>query len=268
MSDVLSRRCALVLLAAMAAALATGLLAWGPVPLGAGAFAHADGRAALGLPNVVNVLASLPLFAAGLWGLRATRASTWPRQLRHAWGAFHCCAMGAALLAAIHHLNPTLATWLPAATAMSAGFAMLAAGALAERVDPRLASTSALAGIGLAVLLAAAWVGWSGAGDVRVFLLIELLPVLLLPAGAFSLHGAHTRPADWVLMLAGYGAARAADLADAPIFAATGWIGGHALMHLLLAGVTAWLAYAAARTSGAVVGAGASQRQASLNTAG
>lgn len=268
MSDVLGRRCALVLLAAMAAALTTGLLAWGPVPLGAGAFAHADGRAGLGLPNVFNVLASLPLLAAGLWGVHATRASSWPQALRRAWGAFHACAMAAALLAALHHLNPTFVTWLPASTAMCAAFAMLAAGALAERVDPRLARPAALGGIGTAVLLAAAWVGWSGAADVRPFLLIELLPVLLLPAGAFSLHGAHTRPGDWVLMLAGYGAARAADLADAPIFAATGWIGGHALMHLLLAGVTAWLAYVAARTSGAAAGAGASQRQASLNTAG
>jgi hypothetical protein len=269
MSDPLGRRCAIVLLAAMAAALATGLLAWGPVPLAAFALEHADARRWLGIPNAFNVFASLPLLLAGWWGLRATRATPWPPGLQRAWTAFHACAMAAALLAALHHLNPSFATWLPATTAMSAGFAMLAAGALAERVDERLARPGALCGIGAAVLLAALWVGWNGGGDVRPVLLIEALPVLLLPAGAIRLPGAHTRAGDWVLMLAGYAAAKLADIADARLYAASGWIGGHALMHLLLAGVTAWLAYVAVR-AGSVdqEDDGSNQRQASLNTAG
>lgn len=268
MSDLLGRRCALVLLAAMAAALATGLLAWGPVPLAAVAFDHADERRWLGVPNAFNVFASLPLLFAAGWGLRTTRAAPWPPGLRRAWTAFHACAAAGALLAALHHLYPSFATWLPATTAMCAGFGMLAAGALAERVDERLARPPALIGLGTVVLLAALWVGWHGGGDVRPFLLIEALPVLLLPAGALSLTGVHTRAGDWVLMLAGYAVAKLADLADARLYAASGWIGGHALMHLLLAGVTAWLAYAAVRARSGDVEDEGSQRQASLNTAG
>lgn len=267
MSDPLGRRCTLVLLAAMAAALVTGLLAWGPVPLGA-FDQHADRRPWLGLPNAFNVLASLPLLAVACWGLQVTRNSGWPRPLRRAWTAFHACAAGAAVLGALYHLNPGLVTWLPATTAMCAGFAMLAAGALAERVHERLASPAALATVGCAVLLAALTVGINGARDVRPFLLIEALPVLLLPAGALSLPGAHTRSGDWIVMLAGYAAAKLADLSDARLYAATGWISGHALMHLLLTAVTAWLAYCAARAPAGVGEVDVSQRQTSLNTAG
>lgn len=268
MSDPLGRRCALVLLAAMAAALGMGLLAWGPVPLAATAFEHADTRRWLGMPNAFNVLASLVTLPAAWWGLRATRAAPWPAGLRRAWTSFHAFALAAAALAALHHLRPSFATWLPATAAMCGAFAMLAAGALAERVDERIARPGALCGIGGVVLAAAGGVAWNGGSDLRLLLLIEALPVLLLPAGAISLPGAHTRPADWMLMLAGYAAAKFADFADAALYTASGWIGGHALMHLLLAGVTAWLAYAAARAAPGDAAQDDNQRQASLNTAG
>lgn len=266
MHDLLGRRGTLVLLAAMALALATGLLAWGPVPLEPAALRHADTRTWQGLPNALNVLACLPQVAVGIWGWRVTRASAWPDTLRRAWAAFHLCTLLGGALALLYHLQPGPLGWIAAHTALCGAFAALTAGALAERVDPRFghARTGALL---LAAVLLAGGVAAAGRGaDIRPLLLFEVLPVLLLPAGAISLPGAWTRATDWLVMLSGYGLARLADMNDARLLATTGGISGHALMHLLLAAVSGWLAYCAVRapTADAVD----NRRQTSLNTAG
>lgn len=268
MDEHLDRRSALVLLAAMAAALLIGLLAWGPVPLTAASHQYADERVWLGLRNGANVLASLPLLAVALWGWRVTRNSPWPEALRRAWSAFHACAALAAVGGALYHLLPQFVTWLLATTATSAAFAMLGAGALAERVDMRLARPRALAALLGFVLLAALAVVLDETRDLRLLLLIETLPVLLLPAGALTLPGPHTRPADWIVMLLGYGAAKLADLADTWLLRTSGGLSGHTLMHLLLAGVAARLAYCALRSTPHAEPELPSQRVTSLNTAG
>lgn len=271
MTDALGRRCALVLLAALTLAALVGLLAWGPVPLDAGTHRYADQRDWLGLPNAGNVLANLPLLLVALWGWHATLASGWPARLRRAWAGFHACAVGGSAIAAIYHVAPTATGYVLAQMAMSAAFVLLTLGMLAERVHAGIggrpvATTATLVGAATLAALASGSVG-DGAVDLRPFLLLQLIPVLLIPAGALSLPGAHTRPSDWLLMLVAYVAAQAFDVADAAIHAATGWIGGHALMHLALAGVAARLAYRAASAGAAVDGTGTTRAHTSLNTA-
>lgn len=266
MDDSLVRRCTLVLLAAMALALATGLLAWGPVPLEPAAWRHADTRPWLGLPNAGNVLANLPQILVGWCGWQVTRAAPWPAAVRRPWAAFHLCTLAAGGLALLYHLQPGPVGWIAAQTALCGAFAMLALGALAERVDERFGQARPTALLLAGVLLCGAAIAASGGADIRPLMLFELLPVLLLPAGAISLPGRWTRSSDWIVMLLGYGLARLADLHDARLLAATGRFGGHALMHLLLAAVSGWLAYRALQAASG--GAPDSQRQASLNTAG
>lgn len=266
MDEYLGRRCTLVLLAAMALALGTGLLAWGPVPLDPSAWRHADVRRWQGLPNALNVLANLPQIVVGWWGWRVTRTSRWPEALRRPWMAFHLCTLLAGVVALLYHLQPGPLGWIAARTALCGAFATLAAGALAERVDERFGHTRSVALLLGSVLLAGATVAASRGADIRPLLLFEMLPVLLLPAGAIGLPGLQTRASDWIVMLIGYGLARLADAHDARLLAATVGIGGHAVMHLLLAGVSGWLAYCAVRAVAGEVPD--NRRQTSLNTAG
>lgn len=268
MTEQLGRRCALVLFAAMTIALLTGLLAWGPIPLGPRAHDYADLRPWLGLPNAANLLASLALLPAAAYGLVATRSSHWPDALRRPWFGFHAGALAASVLAAAYHLAPTDTTYVLANTALSTACAMLTAALLAERVDPRFGSAAAVGAVAAIVAAAACWVGWTGASDLRPFVMIDVLPVLLVPAGALGLPGGHVRSTDWTAVLSAYAAARLADIGDAAIFAATGWISGHALMHLGLAFVAAWLAYCAARAADGREADAVARRQTSLNTAG
>jgi len=269
-SELLGRRSALVLLAAMSLALLAGLIAWGPIGIDARDHAYADQRAWFGLPNAANMLSCLPLLAAGAWGWRATRRGHWPAPLRRAWGGFFVSATAAALIGALYHLVPGDTGYLLALAASCTAFVLLGAGALAERVDERIARPRALV-LALALPLAALlWVVGqgvhAGAYDLRPLLYLQLLPVLLIPAGAVSLPGAHTRSLDWIVMLGLYALARLADLGDAAILRASGWIAGHTLMHLCVAGVAGWLAYRA--SAGVAAAAVASRAQTSLNASG
>ena len=95
--------------------------------------------------------------------------------------------------------------------------------------------------------------------------------MLLIPTAVLRVPSTQTRNSDWLIALGLYAVSKLLELADAPIFNATGWVSGHTLMHLGCATVVGWMAYraAAARAGGSAVDVSAdalSQRQTSLNT--
>ena len=262
-SGPMGRRCALALLVALAAGVAAGLLAWGPVRLGAEAHAYADTRGWAGLPHALNVLACLPLFIAACVGAMETRRSAWGDEVRRPWMAFHGFAALSAVGSGAYHSAPSDDAYLLAHGITSGAFVMLTLGGLAERVHRSIGSWRGMAAAGLRVVMSGAMVAASqhtGDGaDTRPLLLLQVLPVLLIPAGAAWLPGAYTQPRDWMVILATYGLAKLLDLGDAALLQATGWLSGHTAMHLALAGVAAWMAYRAST---------ARRRQTSPNTSG
>lgn len=249
MSPRISENCALVLLLAMSLALGVGLLAWGPITLTPADHQFADQQMWAGIPNARNALSCLPLLAVGLWGLLATLRSHWPASMRAPWFGFFALAALHAGTSSLYHLAPNDVGYALSHWFVAGAFTLLLLGFLAERIHPLYGSRSAIAaGVGIATLAALWWTmgqGTTGAGDLRAMLLLEYLPLLLIPAGALNVPGQFTPRGDWLWMLGGYALARAAGLADAALFDAMGWISGHALMHLLLAWVTACLAYRA-----------------------
>lgn len=258
MSAHLTLRCVLALLLAMTLALASGLLAWGPI--GPGSHHYADTRALAGIAGAANALASLPLVLVAFGGVAALRRSRWPAEVVRPWQLFFAAAGSASLLAALYHLQPDDGSHLLAQLLMAAAFTLLLAGFLAERVHPQFGSRSACVIALLLPLLAALWSllaeVWIGVADRRGLLLLQLLPVLLVPAGALALAGRVTSAGDWLAMLLLYALAKLLEAADAPVYAALGWISGHSLMHLVLAGVALWLAYRALAESSRAAGAG------------
>ncbi len=249
-SGPMGRRCALALLVALAAGVAAGLLAWGPVRLSPAAHEYADERAWAGLAHALNVLACLPLFFVACSGVIATWRSAWGDEVRHPWMAFHAFAALSALGSAIYHASPSDAAYLLAHGATSGAFVMLTAGALAERVHRSFGVWRGLVAAALLLFVCGALVVAShlagGGADLRPMLLLQVLPVLLIPAGAAWLPGAYTQRRDWLVVLATYGLAKLLDLGDATILMATGGLSGHTAMHLALAGVAGWMAYRAA----------------------
>ncbi len=268
----LTQRSALFALLAMTLAIAMGLLAWGPILLQAGTHHYAEMRSLFGAPNGVNAAFCLPLLAAGVWGWRAVGRSNWPASLQTPWRWCFSCIAVSAVLATAYHLAPGDRGYLAVQASAAGASTLLLCGFLGERVDVRFGSQRAcVVALGLTAL-ATVMSSLGTTIDLRPLLLLQLLPVLLIPAGAPSLPGSHTRQGDWLLILGLYALARAGELGDGAAMRFTGGtLSGHALMHLCLASVAGWLAYLASTATvppAATESGGLARANTSLSTSG
>jgi hypothetical protein len=271
--QALSRRSALVLFAAMAVALAAGLLAWGPVVLSPSVLLHADTRTPGSIANFMTMLAGVAALSTGFWGWRALRRSHWARHVQRPWSYFFASVSLSGSISCMHSMAAGNTVIVLAHALAAIGFSLVLLGFLAERIDARFGSLqSCLAAIIAASLAAGVW--WleatsRGVGDVRALLLLEMLPLLLVPAGALDLRGRYTNAFDWVMLLGLYAVGRVSDMADGPILEWTGWIGGHTLMQFGTAAISAWVGLRCAQIGRKRHGfrfGDSSQRKASLNT--
>jgi hypothetical protein len=228
---------------------------YGPVTQWADYHAFADSRSWLGIPNAANVLSNLPFLAVGAWGLwRIFAHGAIDAPARSAWQAFCIALVATAAGSAFYHWSPDNATLVTDRIPIAWACAALVCGLLAERVDARWGAPQRLAG----ALLAATgtvlyW--WlterRGLGDLRPYLFIQILPMLLVPA-VFAMrlpprHAGAAPASAWWAVLGLYAAAKAAELADHWLLAATRLASGHTLKHLLAAAGALWLVHAATR---------------------
>jgi hypothetical protein len=113
---------------------------------------------------------------------------------------------------------------------------------LAERVDIRWASAPALA---TALAIASASVAWwwlteqSSQGDLRAYLFVQFLPMVIVPTAICLGLERPSRPAVpnrvWWSVLGLYAMAKLLEIADQPIYDLLGFTSGHTLKHLFAA---------------------------------
>ncbi len=256
-----ARHGALALLV-LAALLALGLLLHGPIPQWASYHQFADQRGWLGLPHAADVLSNLPFALIGLWALWARREEP-RREAWLAWQAFAAALVATAAGSSLYHWAPDNASLafdrLPIAWACAA----LACAFLAERVDARWGSARVLGAALLAASASVALWWWSeqaGRSDLRPYLFVQFLPMLLVPAALLMRlprrDPAAAPDAAWWGVLAGYALAKALEVADQGVFDALGVVSGHTLKHLAAAGAAGWLVAAARRAARSSISCG------------
>jgi hypothetical protein len=121
-------------------------------------------------------------------------------------------------------------------------FMGLFAGVLAERISVRVGVWA------LIPLLAAATgsvIQWhfserAGAGDMRLYLVMQFYPILALLALLAFFAPKYTGTGDLIGSLAAYGIAKVLEALDKQVYAQGGYISGHTLKHLV-AGLGAYL---------------------------
>jgi hypothetical protein len=217
------------------------LITHGPIPQPAGYHDFADTQVWLGVPYAFDVLSNAPfaliagLGLVALWSRRRhpALAPAWP-----GYALFLVALLGTALGSTWYHLAPddTRLVWdrLPIVVA---SVALLAA----VRADTATRA-SIRTWLALLVPAAIASVAWwhagqtQAVGDLRPYLFLQLLPMLLIPLWQALARAPRADRAAFGLALALYALAKAAEVYDHQIFGWSGGFTGHNLKHLLAAG--------------------------------
>ena len=241
-------------LALAAFALLVGLVLHGPIAQWENYHDFADTRAWLALPHAADVLSNLPFLLAGalgLWGV-ARGTDRWPS--RSAWLLFCVALICTSAGSTFYHWAPNNAALVFDRIPIAWACVALSSALLAEHVHPRWASASLLAAAALIATGAVAYWWFTeqrGAGDLRPYLFVQILPMLLVPLALLlrlpALDAGSTPASAWWAVLGLYAAAKATEVADHAILAATGWVSGHTLKHLFAAAAAAWIVHAAVR---------------------
>lgn len=215
------RHSAAVLIAISAVAV-VALSLHAPIPQDPAYHAFADVRSFAGIPNFADVLSNLPFLLVGLYGLTRRPA---PRMKT---GYLVLCA-GIALVSlgsAYYHLSPTSATllWdrLPMTVAFMALFALL--------LEDRVTDAKTLVPLVAAGLASALY--WHLTDDLRPYILVQFLPIALMPLILLSYPKKNLDGKALMLGVALYAAAKALELYDRPVLEALGALSGHSLKHL------------------------------------
>src|SRR4051812_16366214 len=227
--NVISRRGWLLLTVTLASM--SGLALHGPILQGANYHEFADQRTVLGVPNFWNVASNLPFLLIGLYGfalLRRGHCGGAVAYLRPAYHAFFAALGLVGLGSTYYHLSPSDATLVWDRVPMTLAFMAFFSAILSQHVDSAFVERAlvpllvfGLCSIGL----------WQISGDLRPYVLVQYLPILLIPA-IVILYPKKVSGTQFVWpLLAAYMAAKAFEHFDDAVYHALN-VSGHSLKHL------------------------------------
>lgn len=220
-------------------------LAWVLPPIAQPPAYHdfADQRACWGLPNCLDTASNALFILAGAIGLRVLYRNRGMRLFRdrgEAW-PYRLFFLGAVLIglgSGYYHLDPDnerlLWDRLAIMLTFMAWFAAIVSERVSLRAGLRLLPLFVAAGLGSVV-----WWGWSeaqGMGDLRFYLLMQLLPMLMIPLLLWGYPPRYSGDRTILAVIGLYLLALLFDVCDHPVFALTGgWVSGHTLKHVIAA---------------------------------
>ena len=187
------------------------------------------------LGNVASNGAFLIVGIWGLWRLGFRRLAPWPFAGPGEHWPYLVFFLGVALVAlgsGYYHAGPSTETLLWDRLAMTVVFMALLAAFIADRIHLGVG-----VGVALPLLLALGALSmatWRVTGDLRLYHIVQVLPILLAPMICLLFPGRVTRVKYLAWMVFWFALATFCDLFDKTIH---GWIGfgGHAIKHLLAA---------------------------------
>lgn len=228
-------RATILLLISVCALLAVA--SHGRIPQDPSYHLFADTRSFAGIANFGDVFSNLPFLMVGLYGLARSRRLAQPK-CRNAYVALCAGILLVSLGSAYYHLSPSTPTllWdrLPMTVAFMALFSML----LEERVTESRWTLPPLLAAGLASAAYWYWTESRGAGDLRPYLLVQFLPILLIPLILALYPRKYLANNLLVGALILYVAAKLFESHDRQVLASISILSGHTIKHLLAGAAT------------------------------
>lgn len=212
----------------------------------------ADHSALFGIPHAGDVLSNAGFALVAIWGWLALWPHRHSDQLRAGWPGYRLFLIGLFLTAfgsAFFHLAPCndRLTWdmLPIALA---GAGLL----VGVRGDTRGGSKANIEAIGLGLFATASVAWWvmtdrHGAGDLRPYLLLQILPLVLIPLWQSIDRAPRTERIAFATAIGLYVVAKIAEVLDHPIADTLGFVSGHTLKHLIATAATAAVVWGVTR---------------------
>lgn len=217
--------------------LAAAALFHGPIAQPAGYHDFADQGVVLGIPHFADVASNLGFALAALWGWVRLAPARQHADICSGWAGYRLFLIGLFLTAmgsSWYHLAPDNASlvWDRLPIALACGGLLAGVQGDARRRD----SGKLAAWLALVAVLSVGW--WyvtdlSGQGDLRPYLLLQSLPILLIPLWQWIYRMPGTDRLAFGGAIALYVVAKFAELYDHEIAAALGAVSGHTLKHLL-----------------------------------
>lgn len=200
----------------------------------------ADQRSMMGVPNFWNAISNLPFLLVGIMGLyrlfQNNRINIVP-DIKTA----YILLFGGVLLvtfgSAYYHLWPSNHTLVWDRLPMSLAFAALFAVVVGEFASARLSKHILwpMVFIGMFSVIYWHFSETRGTGDLRLYILVQFLPMLLIPVLLWMSDPRFTLSSGYWLMLGAYALAKGCEHFDLTIFNAFGVISGHSLKHIMAA---------------------------------
>ncbi len=242
----MNHRTRLWLLSILAVAMLLVAAVMPPIPQPAEYHQFADQRSYFGIPNLFDVISNIVFLFVGVAGLvfllqphgsLAALPERWPYLI------LFLSVLAAGFGSAYYHWLPDNERLVWDRLPMATGFMALLAALLVERIDPKV-------GLRLLPFLVAAGVGsvlhwyWSeqlGAGNLNFYLVVQFCSLLIILLLVTFFPPRYSHGTDIYGVIAWYGLAKLAELADREIYAVGQVISGHTLKHLLAALAVYWI---------------------------
>ena len=226
--------------ACIAVVFTIALALYGRIPQSQAYYQFADHRSFFGIPNFFDVISNLPFLLVGIYGLLLFRKNTPSGSLPSLRYAYIIFFVGASLVAfgsGYFHLNPNDSTLVWDRLPMTISFMSFVAIIVGEYLNEAIARKLLVPLLFLGVFSVIWW--WftdnNDGGDLRVYILVQFLPMLLIPYIVW-LYPPTLEPNSYVWGLLGmYVLAKVLELLDKPIFQILKVISGHTLKHLAAA---------------------------------
>ncbi|MCL2308694.1 MAG: alkaline phytoceramidase [Proteobacteria bacterium] len=232
----------------LVAAMIAALYVYGPISQPLSYHDFADQRMIGGVPHGADVWSNLGFALVGLWGLIRLFSQRHHPQLRQGWpgyALFLLALIGTAIGSALYHWAPDniRLIWdrLP--------IALACAGLLAAVRCETLCSGegwAAAAALGIVAAASVAWwyiTGVCGQDDLRPYLLLQCLPLVLIPLWQRAHRALVADQKAFLWAIGFYFLAKVAELGDSMLFDSLHVVSGHTLKHLfatLAAAVIVW----------------------------
>ena len=212
----------------------------GPIPQDVQYHLFGDTRSIFNIPNFWNVFSNLPFLMAGAMGIhgmfisRNLKIST---EMQPAHFIFFLGVFLVGLGSGYYHLSPNNHTLLWDRLPMSIAFTALISIIIGEFISIRSGRLSLFILPALGVFSVFYWYATEtvGTGDLRPYILVQFLPILILPIILICFKSCYTLTIGYWLLFRAYVVAKGFEYFDTTIYNFGHLLSGHTLKHFAAA---------------------------------